>query len=66
MTRLSGSHYSDAQEVDLCPAIHGALDQLQAGDLAFGLAVAPRGGESGPDGGKVLAKPLTCTLRFNL
>ena len=31
---------------------------LQAGDLAFGLAVAPRGGESGPDGGKVLAKPL--------
>ncbi len=55
---MSGRHHPDAQEIELCPAIHGALAQLQAGDLAFGLTTAPLRGQSGSDGGKVLAKPL--------
>ena len=41
------------QEVDLRPSIHLAFYQLKLRDLPFGLAIRPRLGEGGTDGGLV-------------
>jgi hypothetical protein len=41
--RRSGrADQSCLKEIDLCPAVHLSLDELELGDLAFGLAVRPR------------------------
>jgi hypothetical protein len=43
--RSAHMQYALAQQVELCPAIHLAFDQLQPVDLPFELAVAPAGCE---------------------
>ena len=43
-----------AQEVESGSAVHRSLDQLEAGDLALGLPVAPGRCEGSPHGGPVL------------
>ena len=45
-----------AQQVQACPTIHLALDQLEAVDLPLGLAAAPGQAQGGPNRGAVLAE----------
>ena len=51
-------HEASAQQVKFGAAIHLSFDQLEFGDLAFGLAVRPRLGESGGHRGEVSLDPL--------
>ena len=51
---LRCEQHASAQEVKVGAAIHLAFDLLEAGDLSFGLAVAPRRGERRPNGGVIL------------
>jgi hypothetical protein len=38
---LSGADDTGLEQVDLSAAVHLAFDELELGDLAFGLAVRP-------------------------
>ena len=53
---MVGSSRSDQarfEQIDLGAAVHLAFDELEFGDLAFGLAVGPWLRNRGPDGGLV-------------
>jgi hypothetical protein len=52
-----------AKQVEAGAAVHLPLQQLEAGDLALGLAVAPGRGERGADRGAVLLQPGRERLR---
>src|SRR5262249_48070682 len=54
--RLRGVEDTLAQQVEVRPAIHLPLEQLEAVHLAFGLAVAVRLGAGGLDGCFILAQ----------
>jgi hypothetical protein len=41
------------KEINLCSAVHLPFDELELGDLAFGLAVRPRLDQSSVDRGDV-------------
>ena len=45
------------KEIDLCSAVHLSLDELELGDLAFGLAVRPRLDQGSMDRGDVFGDP---------
>lgn len=45
-----------AEQIELGATIHLALEKLELGDLAFGLAIAPRRCQSGTDGGLILTQ----------
>jgi len=47
------TNQSGLKQIDLCPPIHLALDQLEFCDLSFCLAVGPLFGDGGTDGGFV-------------
>ncbi len=47
------------QQIEPRATVHLAFDQLQLGDLAFGLAVGPCFGQCRANGGEVAADALT-------
>src|SRR3954471_14027775 len=53
----SGEQGAVAEQVEAGAAVHLPLQQLEAGDLTLGLAVAPGRGERGADRGSVLLQP---------
>jgi hypothetical protein len=45
----------EAQQVEAGTAVHGTLDELEAGDVTFNRAVAPRLLKSRKEGGFIVA-----------
>src|SRR3954470_24922977 len=58
-----GEQGAVAEQVEAGAAVHLPLQQLEAGDLTLGLAVAPGRGERGADRGAVLLQPGRERLR---
>ena len=58
MTTVEGLQDASAQEVVLGATKHLPFNQLEPGDLPFGLPVAPRQFQRRPNGGFVLAEPV--------
>src|SRR5689334_4633027 len=54
--RSGGEEYAATEQVETGAAVHLPLQELEPGDLTFGLAVARRR-EHRPDGGPVLLQP---------
>ena len=52
--RLRWGEKASAEQVELGAPVHLTLDELELGDLAFGLSVGPRRRDRGVDGGLVL------------
>ena len=56
--RRSGrADQSCLKEIDLCSAVHLSLDELEPGDLAFGLAVRPRLDQGSMNRGDIFGDP---------
>jgi hypothetical protein len=53
LPQLDGAYQPGLQEVDLRPSIHLAFYELYFRDLPFCLAIGPRLGDGGTDGGFV-------------
>src|SRR5438128_12520670 len=56
--RLGGLHHTLPQELDVCPSIALALEQLQAVDMALDGTVAPGQGEPRCDRREILLQTL--------
>ena len=54
---LCREEHTASEQVETCSSVALALDQLEAVDLAFGLAAAPGLGQGSPDGGGIGLQP---------